>query len=45
MTKKEERLQKQQEKLQAELARLESMKAYEREYESAGLICGIDEAV
>ena len=44
MTKKEERLQKQQEKLQAELARLESMKAYEREYESAGLICGIDEA-
>lgn len=44
MTKKEERLQKQQEKLQAELARLEGMKAYEREYESAGLICGIDEA-
>ncbi len=44
MTKKEERLQKRQEKLQAELARLESMKAYEREYESAGLICGIDEA-
>ncbi len=44
MTKKEERLQKRQEKLQAELTRLESMKAYEREYESAGLICGIDEA-
>ncbi len=44
MTKKEERLQKRQEKLQAELARLEGMKAYEREYESAGLICGIDEA-
>lgn len=44
MTKKEERLQKRQEKLQAELTRLESMKTYEREYESAGLICGIDEA-
>ena len=44
MTKKEERLQTRQEKLQAELARLEGMKAYEREYESAGLICGIDEA-
>lgn len=44
MTKKEERLQKRQEELQAELTRLESMKAYEREYESAGLICGIDEA-
>lgn len=44
MTKKEERLQKQQEKLQAELARLEAMRVYEREYEDAGLICGIDEA-
>lgn len=44
MTKKEERLKKQQEKLQAELVRLEGMKTYERTYESAGLICGIDEA-
>ena len=44
MTKKEERLLRQQEKLQAELVRLEGMKRYEREYESAGLICGIDEA-
>lgn len=44
MTKKEERLKKQQEKLQAELARLEGMKVYEREYGGAGSICGIDEA-
>ena len=33
-----------QEKLQAELERLENMKAYEKEYASKGLICGIDEA-
>lgn len=33
-----------QEKLQAELERLENMKAYEKEYSSKGLICGIDEA-
>lgn len=44
MTKKEERLKKQQEKLARELARLETMKIYEKEYESCGLICGIDEA-
>lgn len=44
MTKKEERLKKQQEKLVAELERLEGMKIYEKEYESCGLICGIDEA-
>ncbi|MBS6396503.1 MAG: ribonuclease HII [Clostridiales bacterium] len=43
MTKKEERLKKQQEKLEAEIARIEGMKVYEREYESYGLICGIDE--
>ena len=33
-----------QEKLQAELERLENMKVYEKEYASKGLICGIDEA-
>lgn len=44
MTKKEERLKKQQEKLAAELARLESMKVYEERYRGCGLICGIDEA-
>ncbi len=44
MTKKEERLKKQQEKLAAELDRLENMKLYEKKYESCGLICGIDEA-
>ncbi len=35
---------KEEEKLQAELARLEVMKQYEREYENLGYICGIDEA-
>ena len=44
MTKKEERLKKRQEKLAAELERLEGMKIYEKGYESCGLICGIDEA-
>ncbi|MDE7318158.1 MAG: ribonuclease HII [Lachnospiraceae bacterium] len=44
MTKKEERLKKQQEKLAAELDRLENMRVYEKKYESCGLICGIDEA-
>jgi len=44
MTKKEERLQKRREKLQAELARLEGMRTYERKYEGYGLVCGIDEA-
>ena len=33
-----------EEKLQAELERLEGMKAYEKEYADRGLICGIDEA-
>lgn len=44
MTKKEERLKKRQEKLAAELDRLENMRLYEKKYESCGLICGIDEA-
>ena len=44
MTKKEERLKKQQEKLAAELDRLENMRLYEKKYESCGLIRGIDEA-
>ncbi len=44
MTKKEERLKRQQEKLAAELDRLENMRLYEKKYESCGLICGIDEA-
>lgn len=44
MTKKEERLLKRQEKLLAERARLEAMRTYEKEYESAGYLCGIDEA-
>lgn len=43
MTKKEERLKKQQEKLQAEIERVEALKVYEKEYESHGLVCGIDE--
>ena len=32
------------ERLEKELARLEAMKAYEKEYEDYTLICGIDEA-
>lgn len=44
MTKKEEQLKKKQEKLEAELARLDGMRAYEREYERYGVLCGIDEA-
>ena len=32
------------EKLEAELVRLEGMRAYEHQYESAGIVCGIDEA-
>lgn len=44
MTKKEERLRKRQEKLKAELVRLENMSIYERKYGDLGLICGIDEA-
>ena len=44
MTKKEEQLKKRQEKLEAEIARIEGLKVYEREYEEYGLVCGIDEA-
>lgn len=33
-----------EEKLQAELERLEGMKVYEKEYAGKGMICGIDEA-
>ena len=32
------------EKIEAELKRLEAMNVYEKEYESEGLICGVDEA-
>lgn len=39
----EERLRKQQEKLQKELERLETMRIYEKEYASCKHICGIDE--
>lgn len=39
----EERLRKQQEKLEKELARLKTMKAYEKEYSMCEYICGIDE--
>ncbi len=37
-------MEKKQRALAAEYARLEAMTAYEREYESFGVICGIDEA-
>ena len=36
--------EKQSLRLQAELARLDAMKSFEREYASFGVICGIDEA-
>lgn len=39
----EERLRKQQEKLEKELARLETMKVYEKEYSMCEYVCGIDE--
>lgn len=39
----EERLKKQQEKLEKELARLKAMSAYEEQYASCSYICGIDE--
>ena len=32
------------EKLEAELERLEQMRVYEKEYDSCGLVCGVDEA-
>ena len=43
MTKKEEQELKRQAKLEKERARIEIMKVYEKEYESHGWICGIDE--
>lgn len=43
MTKKEEQEEKRRKKLQAELLRLETMCQYEKEYETAASICGIDE--
>lgn len=43
MTKKEEQELKRQAKLEKEKARIEAMKVYEKEYESHGWICGIDE--
>ena len=43
MTKAEEKELKKQEKLQKEIARCEELKRYEKEYESFGYICGIDE--
>ena len=43
MTKKEEQELKRQAKLEKERARIETMKVYEKEYESHGWVCGIDE--
>ena len=43
MTKKEEQELKRQAKMEKERARIETMKVYEKEYESHGWICGIDE--
>ncbi len=40
----EEKKRRQEEKLKKELARLEAMRVYEREYAACGAICGIDEA-
>lgn len=39
----EERLRKQREKLEKEIARIEAMSAYEKEYDMCQYICGIDE--
>ena len=39
----EEKLRKQQEKLEKELARMKQMSIYEEEYSMCGYICGIDE--
>lgn len=39
----EEKLRKKQEKLEKEMARLESMRVYEKEYDMCRYICGIDE--
>ena len=43
MTKKEERELKKQQKLEAEIERIQGMLVYEREYGSQGILCGIDE--
>ncbi|MBR3636112.1 MAG: ribonuclease HII [Lachnospiraceae bacterium] len=43
MTKAEEKELKRQEKLKKEIERCEQLKKYEKEYESFGYICGIDE--
>ena len=43
MTKKEEQQTKKQAKMEAEIDRIESLKAYEREYAPYGVVCGIDE--
>lgn len=43
MTKKEEQELKRQARLEKERVRIEAMKVYEKEYESHGWICGIDE--
>ena len=39
----EERLRKQQEKLEKEIARTEAMSVFEKEYSDHQAICGIDE--
>ena len=43
MTKKEERELKKQQKLEAEIERIQGMLVYEREYSHQGILCGIDE--
>ncbi len=43
MTKKEEAEQKRQEKREKELARLQTMRTYEEQYDMCTYICGIDE--
>lgn len=43
MTKKEERELKKQQKLEAEIERIQGMLVYEREYGPQGILCGIDE--
>ena len=43
MTKKEERELKIQQKLEAEIERIQGMLVYEREYGPQGILCGIDE--
>lgn len=43
MTKKEEQELKRQAKLEKERERIEAMKVYEKEYETHGWVCGIDE--